>query len=346
VQKKLFLLALAFIVLIGLGLYLRQQVQAKEPQILNEFAMDTHFRAILPANISAGEKAEVVDKLHHLESLLNRFIPDSDIGKINLSAPVAVEVDQLTWQIAKEAIGLAAKTGGKFDPTIGPLVDLWGLTTNGGVLEEPERGTYEWEPPTQDEIIRILSLINYGLVELLENPYRIRLSEPGMVLDFGGIAKGFALDLIVLQVKQQGHHYALIDFGGDIMAYGKHPSGRPWKLGVRHPRRSEEMIAILEVYNKAVVTSGDYQRYRLYDGRRYSHLIDPDLGRPAQELSSVTILAPTGVIADALSTAVFVMGKEKGKATIESWPGVEGVIVDAAMEVWYSKGLEGNIAFP
>ncbi|MFZ5688114.1 MAG: FAD:protein FMN transferase [Bacillota bacterium] len=345
-RKKLFPLGVVVIVLIGFGLFLHKQGQPKEPQILNEFAMNTFFRATLPANVSAKEKAKLVDELHRLDALLDRFNPLSDISRINLGAPEAVEVNPLTWQITKDALGLAAKTGGKFDPTIGPLVDLWGLTTHHGMLEQITNKSSPWEPPSQDEINKILPLVDYGLVELWDNPYRIKLPKSGMVLDLGGIAKGFVLDRMVYWLKQQGHSFALIDFGGDVMAYGQHPEGRPWKLGVRHPRKPDEMIAVLQISNRAVVTSGDYQRYRTYNGQRFSHLVDPDLGWPAQELTSVTIVAPTGIVADALSTAIFIMGKENGQALIESWPGIEGVIVDAGMEVWYSKGLEGFISFP
>jgi thiamine biosynthesis lipoprotein len=346
VRYKLLLLTFVVILLIGLGLFLRQQEQTKEPQILNEFAMNTFFRAILPGNVAEEEKKQLANELHQLDALLNRFSPVSDIGRINLGAPEAVEVHPLTWQVIKEALGLAAKTGGKFDPTIAPLVDLWGLTTYHGMLEQNTSKSPPWEPPSQNEIDKTLSFVNYDLVELGENPFRVRLAKTGMALDLGGIAKGFVLDRMAHLLKQRGHTYALIDFGGDIMAYGQHPEGRPWKLGVRHPRKPDEMIAVLQVSNQAVVTSGDYQRYRLHNGQRYSHLLDPSTGWPAQEITSVTIVAPTGILADALSTAVFVMGKQHGKALIESWAGVEGVIVDEAMEVWHSEGLTGLISFP
>ncbi|MBS3977019.1 MAG: FAD:protein FMN transferase [Syntrophomonadaceae bacterium] len=345
-RKKLFLVVAVSIALIVFGFILHQNEQPKEPQILNEFAMDTFFRATLPGNVSAEEKANLVDELHRLDALLDRFDPLSDISRISLGAPNAVEINPVTWQITKDALDLAAKTGGKFDPTIGPLVDLWGLTTHQGMLEQTTSNSLPWEPPSQENIDKILPLVDYSLVELWENPYRIKLPKPGMVLDLGGIAKGYVLDRMVQLLKQRNHSFALIDFGGDVMAYGQHPEGRPWKLGIRHPRKPEDMIAVLQVSNRAVVTSGDYQRYRIFNDQRFSHLVDPDIGRPVQELTSVTIVAPTGIVADALSTAIFIMGKEKGQAMIESWPGVDAVIVDAAMEVWYSKGLEGSISFP
>src|SRR5690606_37079401 len=150
-------------------------------------------------------------------------------------------------------------------------------------------------------------------------------------------------DRAVQLLKEHGVVRALVDLGGDVYALGTRPDGTPWRLGIRHPRRAGQILGILHVSDAAVATSGDYERYFEYEGVRYSHIVDPRTGWPAMELASVTVVAPHGVWADALSTAVFVLGKEEGLALLESLPGVEGILVDKDLNVLITSGLEGKV---
>ncbi|HEY8531901.1 MAG TPA: FAD:protein FMN transferase, partial [Limnochorda sp.] len=136
---------------------------------------------------------------------------------------------------------------------------------------------------------------------------------------------------------------ALIDLGGNLYALGRKADGSPWRVGIRHPRDPGAVIAVVEAADVALATSGDYERYFIHDGVRYSHLLDPRTGYPARELAAVTIVAPRGADADGLSTAVFVLGPDQGARLVEQLPGVEAVFIDTAMNVTYTSGLEGRI---
>src|SRR5690606_18626867 len=156
-------------------------------------------------------------------------------------------------------------------------------------------------------------------------------------------AKGAAVDRVAQLFRDVGVERALIDLGGNLYALGRKADGSPWRVGIRHPRNPGAVLAIVEARDVAIATSGDYERYFIHEGVRYSHLLDPRTGSPARELASVTILAPKGVDADGLSTAVFVLGPEAGAQLVESLPGVEAIFVDPAMNVTYTSGLEVRI---
>jgi thiamine biosynthesis lipoprotein len=171
----------------------------------------------------------------------------------------------------------------------------------------------------------------------------VYLPKSGTEIDLGGIAKGYVVDRAVDVLRQSGITSASVDAGGDIRLIGGKPGGRPWRVGVRHPRERDRIIAVLELLDSAVVTSGDYERYFMLGGTRYHHLLDPDTGLPAAGLASVTVVAADATTADALSTTVFVMGRERGLALIESLPGVEAILVTAELDVILSSGLVGKV---
>lgn len=312
------------------------------PQLeqLETFSMDTYFRLTTPG-LTGAQKEAVINELAEMDRLFNRFSPDSDISRINAQAGQQVPVSDKTMDLLIQARDLAARTGGYFDPTIGPLAELWQI----GPASKPE-AQENWQPPGQAEVAQACRLVDYR--ELKLDPARglVQLAQPGMKLDVGGIAKGYAVDLIAALVKSWGIENALIDFGGDYYVLGRHPEGRPWKLGIRHPRDPSRAIAVVTVQDRAVTTSGDYQRYRFYEGQRFSHLLHPFTGYPARELTSVTILAPSGVLADGLATAVFILGPEAGMALVENWPGVDCVMIDRDLNVQVSSGVKDSISFP
>jgi len=166
-----------------------------------------------------------------------------------------------------------------------------------------------------------------------------------MVLELGGLAKGFILDRAIAVLKNYLVRSAFINAGGDIALLGSRPDGEPWKLGILHPRAEKKILAVLEASDRAVVTSGDYERHFDRDGIAYHHIIDPKAGKPARKLASVTVIAATAAEADALSTAIFVLGPSEGLVLIERMPGVEGVLVTPELKVFVSSGMEGIIEF-
>jgi thiamine biosynthesis lipoprotein len=308
----------------------------KNLQQIDGFAMDTYLSITLPDQLNGSQLRRIQNRLEEMDGFFNRYSAASDISTINREAGKWVPVSGDTFALLNQSLQIAEKTRGSFDPTIGPLVDLWSIGPAG-------TGEENWAPPRQEEIEKRLSLVGYDRLELAAGEDKVRLLQPGMSLDLGGIAKGYAVDRLVEMLQDFGIERALVDLGGNYYALGQHPEGRPWMLGIRHPRQAEEVIAVIQVEDQGVATSGDYQRYQVYQGQRFSHLLDPHTGFPARQLISTTIVAPSALLADALSTGIFILGPEEGSLLIEKWPGVEGVLIDPQLNIWYSTGLKGKV---
>ena len=254
-------------------------------------------------------------EMDHLDSLLSAWKPDSDISRINLSAGQAtVPVDPRTWEAIQEIRTLSELTRGSFDLTIGAVTGLWDFSS-------PETA-----PPDSGSILQALPLVNPGQI-LLDSLHReIGLRQRGARLDPGGAAKGYIVDRAIETLWEHGVEAAVIDAGGDIGLLGQKTDGTPWKIGIRDPQDSGATIEIIEVDSGAVATSGNYERFFIHDQIRYHHILDPKTGRPVPQVVSVTILAPTTLEADVLSTAVFVLGPDEGLRLIEQLSNIEGVI--------------------
>lgn len=309
------------------------------------FAMGTYARVVVEGQGAERVIAGVMPTLDRLTKALDRFDPESDVGRLNARAGEGeVAVGEATARIMADALRIARLTGGAFDPTIGPLVDLWGFVNPTGEQDSPSQGTVQGQaPPDPGAIEAALDRVGYQGLRVDPTSGTAALERPGMVLDLGGIAKGAAVDILAEQLREAGARRAFIDLGGNLYALGRKADGSPWRVGIQHPRQSGAVIAVVEAVDRAISTSGDYQRYFIHQGTRYSHLLDPSTGYPARELASVTVLAPSGAEADGLSTALFILGAERGKALAESLPGVEAVFVDQGMNVTYTRGLEGRI---
>jgi thiamine biosynthesis lipoprotein len=229
-------------------------------------------------------------------------------------------VNAETIAVMERALYYAEQSDGAFDPTVGPLVKLWGIGT-----ETPRL-------PSQDEIAQALSLVNWRDVSIEPESGTLFLKRPGMALDLGAIAKGYAADEVARILAKAGIPGAIIDLGGNIFAYGlKNPNepAAPWRIGVQNPLDTRgAYLGILELQNKSVVTSGVYERYADIDGILYHHILSTCDGYPVQNgLLSVTIIANSSIESDALSTTVFVLGYEQGRALVERMDGVEALFV-------------------
>jgi thiamine biosynthesis lipoprotein len=206
-------------------------------------------------------------------------------------------------------------SNGAFDVTVGPLLDLWRQAQEKSAL------------PAKAALQGALSRVAYSRIEFDRSSGEARL-KAGTRLDLGGIAKGYIVGEAVKALKDNGIAHALIVAGGDLYALGDNPEHGDWSLGVRHPLKPEEYIRALRVTDKAVATSGHYMRFYSVSGRRYSHIINPQTGYPADNnVVSVTVIGPDGVAADALSTAISVLGPEKGLALVKSVPGMDGLVM-------------------
>lgn len=275
---------------------------------------------------------EIFTEMERLESIFSRSLQDSDISHINRQAglePAAVSSEVI--DVALQAYKYALLSDGAFDPTIAPLIDLWGFLGQ------------SYRVPLAAEIEEALPLVDYRLLEIDSDQSTVSLPRDDMALELGGIAKGYIVDRLLEMLQKAGIRHAYINAGGDIGLIGSKPDGSPWLIGVTHPRKDNRIIAVLPVTGGAVVTSGDYERIFTKDEINYHHILDPENGMPARDLASVTIVAPTVIEADALSTAVFVLGPVKGMALIENLPEVEGILITPDLEILVSSGLEGIV---
>ena len=191
-------------------------------------------------------------------------------------------------------------------------------------------------------------MVDYRYVHLDDVNGTVRLARSGVQLDFGGIAKGYAVDQAVEALREHGVHQGMVNAGGDLRLLGRHPDGNPWVVGVQHPLTPVRLLLALSLDTGAVATSGNYMRYRVYNGRRYGHLLHPERGYPADTALSMTVIAPTAMRADALATAALVKGRD-GLTWLRGQPGVEAVMVTRSpsradrLLVQTSRGLRDRL---
>jgi thiamine biosynthesis lipoprotein len=267
------------------------------------------------------------DRLRELDGLLSAHAADSELSRINGAAGNApVSVSRELMAVLERALYFAEASGGAFDPTVGPLVKLWDRGPGGSEAfsPEPEEGQ---SIPSPEEIAAALALVDWRELFLDRGGGTAFLSRPGMSLDLGAIAKGYAADELVRILEETGTAAAIIDLGGNIYAHGENPAGRPeapggrklWRIGIQNPLDKRGAYAgVAELKDLSAVTSGVYERFFIYRGKRYHHILDTSTGYPVENgLLSVTIFHRSSMDADALSTAVFALGYEGGKALAE-----------------------------
>jgi len=321
--------------------------------------MDTSC-TITAVSSSETKAREAIDagfaRIKELEQLLNYFSSTSEISAINKAAgnnPVKASIE--TLEVVKKAVEIADYTHGAFDPTIGPLTKLWGFS---GQNPHPT-------VPPENEIKNAMKLTDYKKVKINTSTSEIFLEEKGMALDLGGIAKGYATDIAIEAIKAKGIKAALVAIAGDIKGFGLKPNQQTWKVGIQNPRSnlpappfekggqegilkkgdgelSDDMFATFYLKDKAISTSGDYQRFFMERGKRYHHILNPKTGYPSQGVISVSVIAPDGFITDGLSTGVFVLGPDEGIKLLESM-GLDGIIIDADKKIFITKNLKGKI---
>ncbi len=250
-----------------------------------------------------------------IDQLMSLYRSDSELVALNTQAGRGpIEVSAATFQVLQASQHYTRLSGGALDVTVQPLVQLWGFYTM-------ERNSI----PSMEEIQAVLPRVGADRLELDRSAGTAALAT-GSRLDLGSIAKGYAIDQAIAELRARGVPAALIDLGGNIGVLGQPPSGRPWSVGIKHPRE-DSLIGLLRFKEGAIATSGDYDRYFEVEGQRVSHLLDPRTGFPAEDLYSVTVIAPNATAADALSTAAFVLGPERGMALFSDCEDVEGLLI-------------------
>ena len=259
-------------------------------------------------------EAAIAD-VHRIEAKYTRYRDDSVTTRINRAAgSAAVAIDAETAALLAYADECHRLSGGRFDLTSGVLRRVW---------------DFRRTPPQIPDVAAIAAataLIGWGRVEWDERA--VRLSEPGMEIDFGGIGKEYAADRAATVCAEHGIRHGLVNMGGDVRAVGPQPDGAPWRVGIRHPRREHATIATVLLETGAVATSGDYERYFEIAGQRYCHILDPRSGRPVAHWQSVSVVAPLCVVAGGCATIAMLMGPDAESFLREQ--GLRHVAVDAA----------------
>ena len=269
-----------------------------------------HVSAELPTAQSPEKLTVVIQQaLDRVNQSMSTYLVDSDLGEFNRAPELQwVDIGPDTYQVTRVALQVALETEFAFNPAVAELVDLWGF----GPAQAPDK------VPTDSQISAALAHTQLENLEFDQIKPALRKRAP-LQLDYSAIAKGYAVDLVALRLEQALVRNYMVEVGGEVRTMGRHPNGRPWRVGIETPDLGQgNPIAAIELANEAVATSGDYRNYREVDGVRYSHTIDPVSGHPVtHNLASVTVVAPTAVFADAYATAISVMGPEKGLAFAE-----------------------------
>lgn len=296
------------------------------------FAMDTYM--YLKAY---GEHADTAlgyssEQILSLEELFSVTSEKSDIWAINHSNGEPVSVSDDTIVVLNKAIEIGGKTNGALDVTIYPLLTEWGFTTD------------TQQVPTDDIIADKLKLIDYTKISVKGNTVQL---PDNMQIDFGALAKGYTSDCVTEILKENGVKSALVNLGGNVHAVGTKPDGTLWKVGVQNPFSPSEQVCILEIADKAVITSGNYERFFTDEnGRKYWHILDSADGFPADNgLVSVTIVGENGLLCDALSTALFVLGTDKAIDYWRNSADFEMILITDDEKIIYSEGLSDFINF-
>jgi thiamine biosynthesis lipoprotein len=267
-------------------------------------------------------------EIRRFDRMMSLYKDDSEITKVNLAAgknPVSVSPEMI--DVAEATARVSKMTGGAFDVTVGPLVVLWQMRLKEGTV------------PADSEIARIKQRVNYRNVIIDRKSSTIFLKKPGMIMDFGGVAKGYIADKVGDLLKKRGIHNAIVAVAGDIRVIGHRPDGSPWRIGVQHPREKDKILAVLDLSDKYISTSGDYERYKIVQKKRYHHIIDPRTGEPSEGMESVTVIGDEGAIADPLTTALFIFGTERGMKIVKSL-GYEAIFEDSAGRVTMTDGIK------
>jgi thiamine biosynthesis lipoprotein len=290
--------------------------------------MGTRFRIdVVAADEDAGRASveAAFDEIERAESLLSNWDAESQISEINRLAGVQpVAVSHELAEVLDRALRISRLTGGAFDVTFASCGGLWSIRDR--------------RIPSEAEIAACLRHVDYRRVALDFSQPAVFVADSGTRVGIAGLAKGYRVDLAARVLEARGIVEYVVDGGGD-MRVSSGGEGRPWEIGVAHPRRPDQPLGTVELVEGAIATSGDYEWYFERDGIRYHHILDPATGRPARRCASATVIAGSAVDADALATGLFVMGPDAGLELAEGLPGVEALLIDPNLAVHTTSGF-------
>lgn len=333
--KAIFILTLPLLMILGGCQSMSQETPTNKT---------THLLGTVITATVYGDQAEhalnlAFERVQEIEDKMSRYQGGSQVDLVNQNPKGdPVEISSDTYLVMERALDFADKTDGAFNPLIGEIVDLWGI------------GTPDAKVPSPQELNEFLPYIDHKQLKLSKesDPTKLTatLTSSQVKVDLGAIAKGYAADQMRDILLEEGITSALLNLGGNVIVLGSKPDGSPWSIGVQDPLAPErgDIAAVIKAKDISVVTSGSYERYFEEDGIRYHHIMDPFTGAPAENgVISSTIIAPSSMDADALSTALYVLGKDKGLRLIESLPHAEAIIITDDLHVYTSSGITDQL---
>jgi thiamine biosynthesis lipoprotein len=281
------------------------------------------FAQVTVAARNERQAQEFIDAAFEQMMQINREMndrdPNSPISQLSRTAhllPVGVSPE--LFEVIETSVRYSKLSDGAFDITVGPETQLWRRMAQTG------------QKPSEQELAEARAKVGWEKLILDTTNRTVKLAVEGMKLDVGAIAKGYAVDLAIRKLQENGNVSGMVDIGGNVRCFGKGPNkNRQWLIGLQDPRKEEDILIKLRLNDMAVATSGDYRRTAVVDGQSYSHILNPKSAESVKELASVSIIAPTAMDADALSTTVSVLGKEKGLALIERFKDAEAIVMTA-----------------
>lgn len=324
-KKKLISLFLISILLCGCSGGVNDSKQTGESKCEKEiFAMDTIMNLTIYGENASSVMNDAVSLIQRLDKAFSVTNKDSDIAKLNNAGGKAVSVSDDTYELLQRSLEFSNKTDGLFDISIYPLVKAWGFTTE------------DYHVPDEQTRKKILANVDYKKVKLL-NDNKVQM-KPGMEIELGAVAKGYLSQKLMDLLKEQNIQSAIVSLGGNVQALGEKEGGNPFVVGITDPADGSSLYGTIEVKNQAVITSGIYQRYFEEGGKRYHHIMDKRSGMPADNnLASVTVISSDGVQADALATALYVMGDAKAKEYQENHPEIQLILIYKDGNYWQSE---------
>ncbi|WP_274704116.1 FAD:protein FMN transferase [Polaribacter marinus] len=305
---------------------------AQQPYKRTLKLMGSRFDITVVANnsIQANKYIDTaVAEISRIEKLISSWNPNSQTSEINRNAGIQpVKVDSELFQLIERAIGISKLTDGAFDISYASMDKIWKFDGSMTVM------------PSKEEITASVSKVGFQNIILDKKNSTIFLKLKGMKIGFGAIGKGYVADKAKDLLISKGVPAGIINASGDMNTWGKQPNGKEWNVAITNPMDKNKVFALLPITNGAVVTSGNYEKYVNFNGKRYTHIIDPRTGYPSTGIISVTVFAPKAELADALTTSVFVMGKETGLDRINQLPKIECIIIDDKGNITKSKNIE------
>ncbi|RFZ81874.1 FAD:protein FMN transferase [Mucilaginibacter terrenus] len=294
--------------------------------------MGNHFEISVVSDDETWAQSRINDavaEIKRIEALLTTFSDDSQTNQVNQNAGIApVKVDQEVFDLIERSVKISQLTQGAFDITYGSIdKSLWNFDVNMKQL------------PRADIAMASVRLINYQNIVLDRPNSTVFLKEPGMRIGFGGIGKGYAADKAKMLLQKAGVESGIVNASGDLVTWGTQPNGKPWTVAIADPNREVPYFSKLNISNTAIATSGNYEKYAIIDGKRYSHTINPKTGLPVTGIKSVSIICPSAELADALATPVTVMGVKVGLNLINQLKGVACLIIDDHDRLYTSKNI-------